>query len=377
MSAAERFVSAASRGFPSIHDHYAVQSAGGFSALAVALLRAKGGMAALETKAKHKDFHDIPQLSALVPRAVLAGTLDFGRIDFKSVSDPGTTEPSSWAAGLSAYRQLANGFIDTLPPISAFDRMLSSTVQVPLRTGLVITEITGTADVIAEGVAQSITEMKIGSAGIDDLKAVGIVVVSDETLRMTLAAGTRLVSRGLRSTVATATTERFVEILLDGVAADSSSGDPLQDLRTMLGKMNPAAGDFYWLLSPQSVINLATAEDSLGHARFPNMTARGGIIQGVTVLPAPGLEGTSDGTERTLLVNAAEVGAASEDIALDVSDAALLQLNTAPVNDATAVNRSLFAEGLQALKATRHFGAVKLRTTAVAAIEDVDYGSES
>jgi hypothetical protein len=101
------------------------------------------------------------------------------------------------------------------------------------------------------------------------------------------------------------------------------------------------------------------------------MTPTGGIIQGMDVL-------VSDGVNAQIIgVDASQIAAASGSIELDGTGEATVQMDSAPDSPPTAATNviSFWQMNLAGLRATRYWGAERLRTGAVAVISGVNYGS--
>jgi hypothetical protein len=104
------------------------------------------------------------------------------------------------------------------------------------------------------------------------------------------------------------------------------------------------------------------------------MTPNGGTISGVPVIVSGGTPSAS-----IVMVDAHQIAAASDTIELMASNQALLELQTAPASPPilTQVLTSLWQQNETALRATRYFGAERLRDTAVAVVNNVAYTGNS
>jgi hypothetical protein len=119
-------------------------------------------------------------------------------------------------------------------------------------------------------------------------------------------------------------------------------------------------------------------QNALGQSEFPNMTATGGTLYGMTVIASESVpaEGGSPAGNRIILVKPSEILVADEGgVLLDVSREASVQMNTTPDNPATAstVMVSFWQNNLVGLRAERFINWVRRRSEAVVVIEGAIY----
>lgn len=108
---------------------------------------------------------------------------------------------------------------------------------------------------------------------------------------------------------------------------------------------------------------------------FADVTYRGGSIAGIEVLVSSGV---SSGT--MILVDAAQVAAASETVTLSASDQASVQMEDAALDSLPTASTSivsLWQNDMIGLRAERFFSATKLTTTGVCVVTGVAYTGDS
>jgi HK97 family phage major capsid protein len=210
---------------------------------------------------------------------------------------------------------------------------------------------------------------------LQEKKAVCIFAVSMELLRAGGPGVTRLLQTELTNGVALATDTEFVSVLTSGIVAIPSSGTTAlavrADLRGLLASVNTdKASRLYLLMQPSTAEQLAAMGDANGGPAFQQMQINGGSICGI---PAVTTDAVAFG--QLVLVDAAQICAGQRTITLDASTEAAIQLDTAPDSPASAstVPTSLFQNDLAAIRASRIFGCLRLRATAVATLSGASY----
>lgn len=306
-----------------------------------------------------------PKTSSRVAR-VLKAAVTYGSLD-----DP------AWAGSLSDMREVSDGFIESLRNLSAFDRLLDSGMRrIPLDSRTTIVTASANGSIVPEGQITPVTSMAIGGAGLAPKKAVALVAVSDELLRVS-EGGQDLLSSELRQAVAVATDQSFLAGIAAGATEIASSGDTpaavLQDLRALFAAVQPKASSrLFFVTDSLTAANLATKANADGSQAFPDMTAQGGLLAGTPLLVADGLPTDAEGST-LMLIEATAVAGDTDIVTIDVSQNAVMQLNTAPVSTAAAVNVSLWQSNLVGLRATRWFGFNLARANGVALLTGVQY----
>jgi hypothetical protein len=203
--------------------------------------------------------------------------------------------------------------------------------------------------------------------------------VSTELLRAGAAGGVnRLLQTELTNGVAAATDAEFISVLTSGISAIPSSGFTSlavrADLRGLLASVNADKNSkLYLLMQATAAEQLSVLADSAGSAAFSQLTPTGGTIGGMTVVTT---DAVAAGT--IVLVDAAQIAAGQQTITLDASQEALLQINDVPDSPpiVSSLFTSLWQQDLSALRATRYFGVLRLRSTAVATLSGVSYTGE-
>jgi hypothetical protein len=278
---------------------------------------------------------------------------------------------TNWDA-IAGYPAVATAFLESLWSISAFDRMFRSMRQAPLRTRLAIVTAAVTGATVAEASAKRISSLALDGATLDVLKALALVVTTDELLTAAGSAGNTLFANELRKAVGAATDATFLAEITSGLSPITSSGSTpaaiRQDLGAALAEIDVDAGSKIFILIDGGLARQWAVTANDGDRFLQNMTLNGGTIAGMTVVVTDAV------AHQTIVVaDANAIAAGSEIVTLDVARATTLQMDDAPDSPPTAstVLHSLFQHGKTALRAERSFGVERLRTNAVALIDGV------
>jgi HK97 family phage major capsid protein len=295
----------------------------------------------------------------------------------KAATDAGTT--GGWGAPLALFALLANAFISSLSRTSAFDAMLPSMIQLPLRTQVAAASATLTGGPISEASIKPAGRASLTATSLDASKAAAFIAVSAELMKAGGPAASGLLERELRSAVGRATDATFLPVLTSGAQSFSSSGATAlavrQDLRTaLLAVTTGAASMLFWIVTPTIAKAWSVLPDSAGAAAFPNARADGGEIGGVPIVVSD-----SATAGEIVLADAAQIAAGAEGLRLDSSNEATIQMDSSPDSPvlATSNYQSLWQLNLVGLRCERFIGAKPLRSDAVAKITGAAYTGNS
>jgi hypothetical protein len=326
-----------------------------FATYAVALLRS-GGDPVIASRSAEAD--GLPQRVKATLKAAVSG----------SVTD---------LAGLTPYRILSEGFSATLTN-AAFDAVLADARQVPLHVRFSVVTSDATAAVAGEGSAKRISSISIGSGAVTARKAAVHVVASEELLRYQSAVG--LIETSLRAGVSDAVDSIFLLALIAGTTPVAASGTTaaaaLHDIRVLLDAATVSSNSrFHLIVSPATCARLAVMTTvTVDGLAFPSLTVNGGTIGGIAVHASDAL------TTQAVLIDASQVVAAADPVGIRVSQAASLQMDSAPTQTiaptpvATAVV-SMFQTNSTAIVCERRFGWSLLRATAAQSLSGVAWAT--
>ncbi len=267
----------------------------------------------------------------------------------------GSTTDSTFAAPLADYQNLANSFIESLRSYGAFDAMLGSMKRVPFRTNIGASTVAITGAVVPQGHVKPISNLNLVGNEIDEIKAVAILIITQELARFGSGPAGNLFATELSNAVAVATDTEFIRILIAGATTATSGGTTAEgirhDLRVMLENITTSSRSQLFLLTTSVIAKaLSVLHTNTGDSAFPSLIYRGGDVGGITALVS---DGVPSGV--MLLADAQQIAAASETIRLDSSSQADVHHDTAPDSPSSASTnmQSLWQSNKVALKAER------------------------
>ena len=328
----------------------------------------------IETATRAKEFAALVRVFALHEgnlqkaheHARVAGMPRIASV-FKSAVDVGGLDHVSWSA-LSEFRTIAEGWLQSLRSVSAFDAMLPSMRRMPLRSrGLsVVTGIEGAS--ANELTVKPISSLTLSSTFTDPIKAAAIVVVTEELLKIGDPTASALLEAELRAAVVAASDGIFLSGLYASVTPTASAGaataNVLTDLAALLNAVNTGATSrLFWIFDAATIKKLVLKVSISGGFAFPDLRLDGGTLFGAPVVVADALPAGA-----ALLVDASQIGAGTDALTLRMSRYGSLQLETTPDSPpvASTIPISLWQRNEVALRCERWFAFEPLRSGAVA-----------
>jgi HK97 family phage major capsid protein len=347
--------------------------AGEFTTLAKHILANGGKISAAAAAAAHSSRENNlgPKLADIMKMA--GGGHDLSRNTLatlqKAAAGAGTL------SSFSDYSVIAQGFVNSLANFSAFDGMLSAMTPLPVGTGTVgAVSVGASAYSVGEGSAKQISRLTITNQQAVPTKAHALIVITDELARSPLVAASQLLQRELQMAVGIATDAKFIDVITSGVSTATSVGATaeavLTDIAALLQQVTLGQGSRPFIITTSLVAKMWSTlgvTGTTGQRAFPEMGPMGGSICGIPVLVSDGLlAGT------VMLVDASGIGAGSADLALFENREGALQMDSAPDSPPTASTNlvSLWQSNLVGLMVERWFVAVKLRSDAVALVNN-------
>ncbi len=353
-----------------------------FTRYVMALTRSKGN--AFEATEYAKRWTDTPEVSQVL----------------KAASSAGSTTDADWASKLVSYQDMASEFIDLLRPMTILGKFgqagIPSLRRVPFNIRMATQTTGGTYGWVGQGAPKPVGELTIGEVTLKWAKAAGIIVVTDELMRMSNPSVEAVVRNDMLRGMAQFSDSQFIDpsiaavadvspaSVLNGVAPVPSTGTDADALRLDIGTLwngffsaNLAPTTGVWIMSNRQAMRISLMRNALGQKEFPDMTPLGGILEGFPVITS---EAVPDGSDGGIIafVNADDIFFSDDGpVTIDASREASLQMNTTPDNPATAstVMVSLWQNNMIALRAERYMNWKKRRSVAAGFIESANYGT--
>lgn len=313
----------------------------------------------------------------------------------KTAVAAGNTTDTTNAAPLVLYQNLSSEFVEYLRPMTIIGRM--NLRRVPFKVK--IQRQTGVTSVnwVGEGKVKPVTSNAFDTITLDHNKIAGIVVLTDELVRLSDPSAELLVRNDLAESIVQFMDSQFVDptvaatdvapaSITNGVTAISTTGVTAAALRADIGSLisdlledNLSLSDAVLIMTQRQAMRISLMQTSLGTPEFPGITMMGGTLMGIPVLTSENLPSTggspTDGYPIILAKQQDILLADDGQVAIDISREASVQMETTPDSPATAstVLTSLWQHNLVGIRAERMITWKKRRSTAVGYIVGAKY----
>jgi HK97 family phage major capsid protein len=287
----------------------------------------------------------------------------------RAAVNSGTTSDPDFASKLVEYRNVSSAFLAAIEVLSPLDMLAGMAAgNIPAKKRIVLSTIALSGSVVAEGAPKPVSSLAFDTTLTEEQKAIAIVVMSDELLRMSDSAAVTLIQRELANGCAAAANVKF---LADLAAAASTAGtiaggtDFLADLHDAVSAITSrGTGRAVAIVPPAVAVDLAMDARSA----FDQMTPNGGTVRGVRVLVS---DQVPNGTD-VVVVDPSKLNIDPGVVTLATANAGALQMDDNP--SAGAQNLvSLYQTNSAALRAERRISYAILRENAAAVITNADY----
>ena len=310
----------------------------------------------------------LSNLQAIIAQKAIAGSAGLGS--------------PQWGAELAFQNNLASEFVDLLRAQSIIGRlpglrMVPFNVRVGVQTG------GSTVNWVGEQGVKPVGELDFTEANLTFSKVAGIVVLSDELIRLSTPSAEQVVRTDLTAAVQEFIDQQLLDpnvsagannpaSLTNGVAGTGASGTTAADFRSdlntvILAPMDAANIDtasVVLLMPPAVARGIAALTNAFGAREFASMGPNGGSIDGFTVIVS-----NSVPSGNVIGVAANEVWLADDgQVTLDASNQATLDMA-----GSTSPNFSLWQRNCTAIRAERWIRWQKRRTAAVQRITSAAY----
>ncbi|RPH38341.1 phage major capsid protein [bacterium] len=344
-----------------------------FTRYAIALLRAKGNlMQAAEISKAWRD--STPEVEQVLKVAVAAGT----------------TTTDGWASELADYVYMASEFIEYLRPQTIIGR-IPNLRPVPFNVRLPLQDSGSTVNWVGQAGQKPVGKLHFDTTTLGIAKAAGIVVVTEELIRLARPSAEGLVRDDMARAIAQFLDEQFVDpsvvavsnvspaSITYGAATSVASGTTATDLRNDLQlalsqiiQANIDPTGLVIVMQPVLAVALQLLRNDLGVAEFPNINASGGSLEGYAVVTSMSVPvGT------VIFLVPREIMLADEGgISLDASREASIVMDDG-VSPASTTMVSLWQKNLVGLRVERMINWARRRTAAVYYLTAAGYGGAS
>lgn len=302
-------------------------------------------------------------------------------------AEPGTTTDDvyGWAGPLVYAQNLVSEFVDLLRPATILGKLtgirnVPFNVRIPVQTG------GSTVGWVGEAAPKPVTSLQFDAISLGYHKVAGIVVLTDELVRLSTPSAEEAVRRDLVEQTVRFIDAQFIDpsvsvsannpaSITNGVSASGASGT---DAEALYADLNGALATFddtdlgtnsmYVLMRPGTARGIAALRNALGQFEFTGLTPAGGTLMGFPVIVS-----NSVPSGYVILVKADEILLADDgNVTLDASREATLDMN-----GGESPNFNLWQKNCVGIRAERGLTWVKRRPDAVAVINNAAYGPVS
>lgn len=351
-----------------------------FTRYAMALALGKGNL--MQSAEIAKGWGDsTPEVEKVLKAAVAAGN---------------TTDPN-WAKPLVEYQNMASEFAELLRPMTIVGR-IEGLRRVPFNIKIPRQTAGSSASWVGEGKPKPVSALAFDQILLGHTKLAGIVVLTDELVRLSNPAAEGIVRQDLAATIVQTMDRDFVDpgkaavadvspaSITNGVtpvAASGTDADAVRaDVRAVMNKFvvaNMSLAGAVWIMTEQEALALAMMQNPLGQAEFNGLAINGGTggtFFGLPVILSENIPAGATGS-RIILAKANEILLADDgEVLLDSSNQASLEMDSAPATpSATTVMVSLWQHNMVGIRAERYVNWAKRRAGAVQYIDNAAYGT--
>ncbi len=263
---------------------------------------------------------------------------------------------------------------------------IPSLTRIPFNSRIQEQTTGGTANWVGAGIQKPVTRVAFDAQTVTWAKIAAIAVMQEELIRFSTPSGEGRVRDALITACVEKLDSSFIDpalaavsnvspaSILYGVSALAHSGTNAAAVRTAV----QAALDAYigvdadvmnlvWLMPPTTALALQLMLNSLGQREFPDITMRGGMLEGFPVLTSRYLSTVqgSPASNIVALVNAAEIFLADDGgVNVDMSNQATIEMSDDPAND-TGTQVNMFQTNQVAFRAERFITWARGRSSSV------------
>lgn len=342
-----------------------------FARFAAALGAAKGELSTAMAIA-HKRFPEDKRLHHVMKAAV----------------DAGTTQDPTWAGALVEYNEISQDFVDFLRPKTVIGQFgqggIPALRSIPFNVHVKGQTSAGSAQWVGEGKLKPLTSSGYNDVYLGWAKIAAISVATDELLRFSNPSAERLIRDDLAGAVIERMDADFLAITSAAIANvkpasitnsltsyGAGTASPEADIAGLWSAADSGNFDLtsaVYITTPAVARKLSGMTTAADNKRFPEMTPRGGSIEGISVIVSNHAD-----TNSFVLVFASEIWLADDGVVtLDASREASLIMSNAPEADSQGEDAltpvSMFQTNQVAFRAERYINWKPRRANVVSGV---------
>jgi len=293
----------------------------------------------------------------------------------KAAIAPGTTTDATWAQPL-VNQNIANEFLELLRPATILGKIPGLRV-VPFNCKVPAQTAGGTYGWVGENKPKPVTKLAFSAETLAISKAAGIIVLTEELVRLSNPAAEDLVRRDMIAGIAQFLDSQFIDPAVAAVAGvnpasitngapnAAATANPLADIMALVSHFaaNGISVDgVTFIMSPANALALSFRTNLDGSPQFPGVGLSGGSYRGLNFVTS-----NTAGTNVIALQPSLVLFADDGGVTIDASREASLQMDSAPASpaDATTVFVSLWQSNCVGLRAERFVNWKRANANAV------------
>jgi len=305
----------------------------------------------------------------------------------KAAVAPGTATDAVWAGPL-VNQNIASDFIELMRAATIIDK-IGGFNEVPFNTKIPMQTGGGTYSWVGEMKPKPVTSLTFGSVALDWAKVAGIIVLTQELVKLSSPKAEEVVRREMVAGIAAFLDGQFINPAVAAVAGVSpasitngaptaaATANPLADILGLIQHFvnnNISVAGVTFLMSPTNALALSFKTDASGSPVFPGIDINGGSYKGLKFITSQTVGSNVIALQPALIMKADDGG-----VTIDASTEASLQMDSAPDSPvlATTVTISMFQMNTVALRAERFITWKKANANAVKYLTAAAYPAPS
>jgi HK97 family phage major capsid protein/HK97 family phage prohead protease len=305
----------------------------------------------------------------------------------KAAVAPGTTTDATWAQPL-VNQNIATDFLELLRPATILGK-IPGLRNVPFNTKVPAQTAGGTYGWVGEQKPKPVTKLAFSSVSLGVNKIAGIIVLTEELVRLSNPKAEDVVRRDMIAGIAQFMDAQFIDpavaavagvnpaSITNGAPTAAATANPLADIMSLIAHFttnNIPVDGLSFIMSPGNALSLSFRTTVSGDAMFPGITTDGGSYRGINFVTS-----NAAGTNVIAVQPAYVLYADDGGVTIDASREASLQMDSAPASpvDATTVMVSLWQANCVGLRAERFVTWNKINANAVKYLTAAAYPAPS
>jgi len=281
----------------------------------------------------------------------------------KAAMAPGTTTDATWAQPL-VNQNIVDDFIELLRPATILGK-IPNLRTVPFNCKVPSQTAGGTYGWVGEAKPKPVTKLAFSSETLGIAKAAGIIVLTEELVRLSNPSAEKLVRDDMVKGIAQFLDAQFIDpavaavagvnpaSITNGAATAAATANPLADILGLISHFATAGipvDGVTFIMSAANALALSFRTNLDGSPQFPGIGIGGGAYRGLTFITSQAAGTNVIALQPQMVLYADEGG-----VSIDASREASLQMDSAPASpaDATTVYVSLWQTNSVGLRAER------------------------